>query len=42
MWSVRNRIAHGYTYVDRQIITATVEHDLADFEQVLNQLEADL
>ncbi|MBT2516661.1 DUF86 domain-containing protein [Streptomyces sp. ISL-90] len=32
IWATRNRIAHGYAYVDISIIRDTVEHDLPDFE----------
>ncbi|HEU4849967.1 MAG TPA: HepT-like ribonuclease domain-containing protein [Terrimesophilobacter sp.] len=35
IWSTRNRIAHGYAYVDVDIIRDTVEHDLPDFERRL-------
>lgn len=35
MWATRNRIAHGYAYVDLTIIRATVEHDLPAFEAAL-------
>lgn len=28
VWATRNRIVHGYTTVDRQIVRATVENDL--------------
>lgn len=38
IWSVRNRIAHGYFYVDRQIITSTVEIDLVEFETRVERL----
>lgn len=38
IWSVRNRIAHGYFYVDRQIITSTVENDLVEFEAGVERL----
>lgn len=34
IWSVRNRIAHGYFYADRSIIESTVDGDLATFEPV--------
>jgi uncharacterized protein with HEPN domain len=37
IWATRNRIAHGYAYVDLGIIRATVEQDLPDFEQKLRQ-----
>ena len=42
MASVRNRIAHGYTYVDREIIDNTVEHDLDDLERGLDRLAQEL
>lgn len=35
IWATRNRIAHGYAYVDLAIIQDTVEQDLPDFEQKL-------
>jgi len=35
VWSTRNRIAHGYAYIDLEIIRDTVEHDLPDFERQL-------
>jgi len=38
IWSVRNRIAHGYFYVDRQIITSTVASDLIEFEASVDRL----
>lgn len=38
IWSVRNRIAHGYIYVDDQIIHATVNEDLPEFEAALERL----
>lgn len=38
IWSVRNRIAHGYFYVDRQIITSTVASDLVEFEAGIDRL----
>ena len=34
-WATRNRIAHGYAYVDLDIIRATVEHDLPRIEAAL-------
>jgi uncharacterized protein with HEPN domain len=42
IWSVRNRIAHGYIDVDRTIIVATVENDLDGFEQALDLIDRDL
>ena len=41
IWSVRNRIAHGYFAVDRTIIMATVDNDLGEFEEGLTSIEAD-
>lgn len=35
IWATRNRIAHGYAYIDIDIIRATVDQDLPDFEQAL-------
>jgi len=32
MLSTRNRITHGYAFVSRDVIVATVERDLDDFE----------
>ncbi len=32
MWSTRNRITHRYTFVNRDVILATVERDLDDFK----------
>lgn len=40
--SVRNRIAHGYTNVDREIIDNTVNHDLDDLERGLDRLAEEL
>lgn len=34
-WSTRNRIAHGYAYIDLAVIRATVEHDLPQIESRL-------
>lgn len=41
IWSVRNRIAHGYAFVDRTIIMATVHNDLGEFEDGLRSIELD-
>ena len=38
IWSVRNRIAHGYVIIDRQIIVSTVDHDLPEFEEKIDYL----
>lgn len=35
IWATRNRIAHGYAYIDLSIIRSTVEQDLPGFEQKL-------
>jgi uncharacterized protein with HEPN domain len=37
MWATRNRIAHGYAYVDMLTINATVRQDLPWFEGRLLQ-----
>lgn len=37
MWATRNRIAHGYAFIDLSIITATVTDDLPWFEAALEQ-----
>lgn len=42
IWSVRNRIAHGYVHIDRAIIVATVENDLGEFARDLDLLEEHL
>lgn len=39
IWSVRNRIAHGYVHINRVVIVATVENDLGDFERGLDLIE---
>ncbi len=39
IWSVRNRIAHGYALVDRTIIMATVDNDLGELEEGLRSIE---
>lgn len=35
IWATRNRIAHGYAFIDLAIIRATVENDLPSFEATL-------
>jgi uncharacterized protein with HEPN domain len=37
IWATRNRIAHGYAYIDLVIIRNTIEHDLPEFEQQLRR-----
>ena len=41
MWSTRNRITHGYAFVSRDVILATVERDLDDFEAGLRKIVSD-
>lgn len=38
MWSTRNRITHGYAYVNRDVVNATVERDLDAFEAGLRAI----
>ena len=37
IWATRNRIAHGYAYIDMAMIRATVEQDLPELERVLEE-----
>ncbi|NQW73234.1 MAG: DUF86 domain-containing protein [Actinobacteria bacterium] len=37
MWATRNRIAHGYAYIDMSIVTATVQQDLPWLEDRLRE-----
>lgn len=37
MWATRNRIAHGYAFIDFSIIQATVEDDLPELERVIHE-----
>jgi len=37
MWATRNRIAHGYAFVDLAIIQATVEQDVPAFEEKVRE-----
>nr|KGA06955.1 MAG: hypothetical protein GM42_2610 [actinobacterium acMicro-1] len=37
MRSTRNRIAHGYIFIDMNLIRATVEHDVPDLVNRLNR-----
>ncbi|GAA1061561.1 HepT-like ribonuclease domain-containing protein [Agromyces bracchium] len=37
IWATRNRIAHGYAYIDLAIIRDTVEQDLPEFEDKLRR-----
>jgi uncharacterized protein with HEPN domain len=38
IWATRNRIAHGYAFIDRAMIAATVNNDLPDFEAAIRRL----
>lgn len=40
IWSVRNRIAHGYVHISRAIVVATVHDDLSEFERGLDVIES--
>lgn len=35
IWATRNRIAHGYAYIDLAMIRDTIEKDVPGFEVVL-------
>lgn len=37
MWATRNRIAHGYANVDREVIVSTILLDLPDLERRLRR-----
>lgn len=37
IWATRNRIAHGYAFIDLSIIATTVEDDLPRFENRLKE-----
>ena len=36
MWATRNRIAHGYAFIDLSIIQTTVEEDLPEIERAIS------
>ncbi len=38
IWATRNRIVHGYAFIDREIIQATVVNDLPGFERTLRSV----
>lgn len=38
MWSTRNRITHGYAFVSRDVVLATVARDLDQFEAGLRSI----
>ena len=38
IWAVRNRIAHGYVYIDEQIITDTINNDIPGFRSAIRRL----
>ena len=37
IWATRNRIAHGYAYIDMSIVTVTVQQDLPWLEDRLQE-----
>jgi len=41
IWSVRNRIAHGYVFLDQQIILDTIANDLGGFEDAIRRMRDD-
>jgi len=42
MWSTRNRITHGYAFVSRDVVMATVDKDLDQFEAGLRRIVAEM
>lgn len=40
MWATRNRITHGYAFVNPEVIAATVERDIDAFEAGLTSVIA--
>jgi uncharacterized protein with HEPN domain len=42
MWATRNRISHGYAFVDQALISLTVEKRLPQFEDQLRAAQAKL
>lgn len=38
IWATRNRIAHGYAYIDLGMIAATIENDIPGFEATIRRL----
>ncbi len=40
--ATRNRIAHGYMFIDRSMIEATIDKDLPGFEATLRRLFGEL
>lgn len=38
IWGMRNRIAHGYAWIDIETVRATVEEDLPSVEAVLRSM----
>lgn len=37
MWATRNRIAHGYIFIDLSVITSTIDKDVPQFETRLEE-----
>ena len=38
IWATRNRIAHGYAFIDRTMIASTIDKDLPGFESTIRRL----
>jgi uncharacterized protein with HEPN domain len=38
IWARRNRIAHGYAFIDRSMIASTIDNDLPGFEAAIRRL----
>lgn len=41
IWGMRNRIVHGYAWIDIETVRATVKDDLPAFEAILRMLLAE-
>lgn len=41
IWATRNRIAHGYAFIDGDLIRSTVQHDLPEFDRIVRQAQMD-
>lgn len=42
MWATRNRISHGYVFVDQQLIALTVSNRLPEFEAQLRAAQREI
>lgn len=38
IWATRNRVAHGYAFIDRTMIASTIDNDLPGFEAAIRRL----